>query len=492
MLFEAFKKNRENFPNAPAIMIAAGDRYLPITWRQFTDDINDISFIIRRYSPGSVIALLGENSYEWMVSHAAIIFSGAVALPIDVNLSAEAIVTRMTKVGAKVLVHSALYAEKAAKVQQLLRNALVVSFGSRKTTVFLESLKLAPVGDKTLLFDMPAPDVNKTAMIVFTSGTTAEPRGVELSIRGLECFAELTERRLDMKCGDKSLMLLPLFHIYGMAATYAMLAQGVALGVCPDYRRIFDAVMRFNARFLFMVPALADILAAKIERRSASVESALGFSIDWICTGGAPISLRTHERLVALGVKMLGAYGLTETSAVFSMSDLHDEMRPCSAGKICDFAGIEVKVSESGELMVRGPNVFKGYFGEDAMLKATKDSQGWFSTGDTGRIDEDGYVWITGRMSRTIVLSTGKKVAPEELEAKILMHPGISEVLVTGNGDAREITAEVYADISDGEVYNAIAAINHALPVYMRIKRVVVRKEPFPRTSSGKICFAQK
>ena len=116
-----------------------------------------------------------------------------------------------------------------------------------------------------------------------------------------------------------------------------------------------------------------------------------------------------------------------------------------------------------------------------------RNADGWFRTGDIGRIDEDGYVWITGRASRTIILSSGKKVAPEELEEKLLSIPGIHEAVVSGDGASRELMAEIYAVVSEETAKRQIDALNRQLPVHKRINRVVVRKDPFPRTPSGKI-----
>ena len=134
-----------------------------------------------------------------------------------------------------------------------------------------------------------------------------------------------------------------------------------------------------------------------------------------------------------------------------------------------------------------GPNVLKGYYRDtDATSKVLSDD-GWFRTGDYGHIDEDGFVWVTGRASRTIVLSSGKKIAPEELEERILALPGIREAVVSGDGDTREIRAEIYAVIPEESARREIAALNNTLPVYKRLRTVVVRDKPFPRTDSGKI-----
>lgn len=486
-LFEEFKRNRKERPNAPAFLVASGDRYLPISWRQFTDDIAIIAFIIEANVKCSAIGILGENSYEWMVVHAACLFSGATAIPVDVNLNAEEIARRLKSVKARVLVHSSLYSAKSRDVSARLPGLITGSFGSRKTDFFLNaSRKAIELGLKTI-WDRDSVDVERTSAIVFTSGTTSEPRGVETTIRGIETFCEFAADELPMKPGDRSLMLLPLHHIFGIATTYLMLVKGVALGVCPDFRRIYDAVERFRANFLFLVPALAEILASKIKQHGKSAAEALGSPIDWILTGGAPQPARTYEKLKSLGVKVITGYGLTETTSLYSLAPTAGDPRPGSAGLAVRHPDVETAVSPDGELLIRGPNVMKGYYEMPERTAKAIDKDGWFHTGDVGRIDEDGFVWITGRMSRTIVLSSGKKVAPEELELKLHALPGVIEALVTGDGATREIVANLYCDIPDEAAKQAVGELNKELPVYMRISRVVLRREPFPKTASGKI-----
>lgn len=486
-LFEEFKRLRKEHPADAAFLLTSGDRYLPITWRQFTDDIAIISWIIENYAPGGVIGLIGENSYEWMATHAACLFSGATVVPIDVNLSADEIAARLRTVSASVLVHSALYAEKSRAVATKMPGLATGGFGSRKTDFFLEAGRKAIACGLKTIWDRESVDTSKTSMIVFTSGTTAEPRGAEQTIRAIETFIECWSPALKMESGSRSLMLLPLYHIFGICTAYAMLASGVALGVCPDFRRIYDAVERFRVNFIFLVPALAEILAAKIAQHGRSAEEALGTPIDWILTGGAPQPRRTFERLQTLGVKVLTGYGLTETAAVFSVAPFDQDPHVGSAGRAVQHPEVETKVSERGELLVRGPNVMKGYYHMPEKTAAVIDKDGWFHTGDIGHIDEDGYVWITGRASRTIVLSSGKKIAPEELEEKLLSMPGVLEALVTGDGATRTIQAELYGSVPEASLRKSVDALNLMLPVYKRISKVVVRQEPFPRTSSGKI-----
>ncbi len=486
MLFEAFKRMREERPGNPAFLVASGDRSLPINWRQFTDDIDLVVRLVGQYAENEKVMLLGENSYEWIVAHAAVMFAGACVLPIDVNLPAREIADRVRQTGATVLVYSALYVEKAREVRDLVPGLKTGGFGSLKTERFLDSVRrfFKPADS---IWKKERIDTSRVSMIVYTSGTTSVPRGAELTIAGIETCVESWGAALPVNSGDRTLMLLPLHHIYGLCATYLFLSRGAALGVCPDFKRIYDAVERFRVNYVALVPALAEILARKIEHRGKSAEEALGQPIDWVLTGGAPLSRFVYERLTSLGIRTLTAYGLTETTALYSIEPYSDISHACSAGKVAQHPGMETRVDENGELLIRGPSVMKGYFRDPERTAKVIDQDGWFHTGDLGRIDNEGYVWITGRASRTIVLSSGKKVAPEELEEILLGIPGVREVLVSGDPSTRDITAQVYGNVSQDFIRRAVGEVNLRLPVYKRIKDVAVRTVPFERTASGKI-----
>ena len=317
MIFEAFRDNRLEHGDEPAFLVTSGDRSLPITWKQFTDDIAEIAYILAKHRPGGTIGLIGENSYEWMAAHAAIVFSGGTVVPVDVNLSPLEIAERLRFVGASVLLHSSLYAEKAHAAAKLMPGLATGGFGSIKTDAFLLAARTAlKLGAKSV-WDGPAPDPRRVSMLVFTSGTTSRPRGAQLALEGVEAFANTVIGRLGVERGKRSLMLLPLHHIFGICTAYLMLAKGVALGVCPDFRRIYDAVERFRVNFAFLVPALAEIFAMKVDQHGKSVEDAIGQPLDWILVGGAPMSRRVYEHLAALGVRVLSGYGLTETTALY-------------------------------------------------------------------------------------------------------------------------------------------------------------------------------
>ena len=136
-LFDKFKRNRDERPDAPAFLIAAGDRSVPITWREFARDIEAIAWMARRFVPGATVGLLGENSYEWITAHAAGVFGGITVVPLEMTLSPAEIAERLAFVGARVLVHSALYVEKAQEVGRLLPGLVVAGFGSHKADEFI-------------------------------------------------------------------------------------------------------------------------------------------------------------------------------------------------------------------------------------------------------------------------------------------------------------------------------------------------------------------
>lgn len=490
-LFEAFRRHRNERPNEPAFLIPAGDRSLPISWRQFTDDIAVISWLIKVNSV-KTIALLGENSYDWMVSHAACLFSGIVVVPIDVNVSAEEIAERLRKVDADFLVYSSLFHEKAEKVSSLLPRLKSGSFGSRKTEIYLNAGRVAIKAGFKTIWHLPCKiKPGQTSMIVFTSGTTSSPQGAELTVAGIEAFVESATLALKIKEGDTSLMVLPLYHIYGICVAYSLLANGAYPGVCPDFRRLYDAVERFNVDYLFLVPALVDILAVKIERRGKSAEEALGRPLKWILSGGAPLPRRTYERMKALGVEVLSAYGLTESTALFSIDPCDRKPAAGSSGLRTMLSSCETEVSEEGELLIRGPSVMKGYLNAPEKTAKSIDKNGWLHTGDYGRIDEEGNVYVVGRISRTIILSTGKKISPEEIEESLMSLPDVLEVFVAGDAQTREITAEIYTLSSEEKVRKAIDEFNFSQPVYKRIDSVKIRRVPFERTSSGKVRVAR-
>lgn len=487
-LFERFRQYRIAHPDQTAFMAPMGDRYLSITWKKFTDDIALVAEVIREHATGKVVALLGENSYEWVVAHAACLFAGAVAVPVDGNLHPEDIVARLEKVKAATLVYSSLFRERASQVKSLMPGLALARFSNIKTDSFLNLAgQRLREGCPSIWDEGFRCDSERVSMLVFTSGTTSEPKAVMHSLRSLEAFCEFAMSRLSLKAGSRSMMILPLQHIFGICTTYLMLAFGVQVGICPDFRHLYSAVERFRVDFLFLVPALAEILAQKIKRHADTCRGALGHDIEFVLTGGAHLPQGVRSSLEELGIRVISAYGLTETCSLYSMDFSSSRPPSGTAGAAVMPPFGETRVSETGELLLKSPAVFKGYYADDKATARVLSADGWFSTGDLGTIDAAGDVRITGRKSRVLVFDSGKKVSPEELESKLLQLACIEEVFVCAETSSRVITAEVFSHSPSAEVERAVDTLNRKLPVYMRIRRVRFRDTPFPRTASGKI-----
>jgi long-chain acyl-CoA synthetase len=238
-----------------------------------------------------------------------------------------------------------------------------------------------------------------------------------------------------------------------------------------------------------MVPQLLEhfvnvVDSIPAEQQKKFVIAALGGTIKELIIGGAALSKNQLQHIIDIGIPLSTCYGITECGPTIAFA-LSFEYKLGTSGIVID--GLNVRTSPAGEILVKGDNVMLGYYKDPEATAAKIDKDGWLHTGDIGRIDADGYVWIVGRASRTIVLSSGKKVAPEELEAKLLAIPGILEAVVSGEGETREIIAEVYGTIPERAIQNSVGQLNLSLPVYKRIKTTIVRSIPFPRTASGKI-----
>ena len=351
------------------------------------------------------------------------------------------------------------------------------------------------------------------ASIVFTSGTTGEPKGVMLTHWNFMADALSGVRCVDL-AGHTNLAILPFYHT--LSITPGMLAQlpgGSTTCICGGMAHLAKDLAAFRPEYMVAVPLLAEGLYQKVwdtakkegkdkllrtmlkvsgalqkigldlrRKLFKSVLAAFGGELLWICVGGAPVSEECVAGLLAFGIEVLPAYGTTECAPGVSLNQ-YGACKGKSAGKVMDCN--RVKLVE-GEIWVKGGNVSPGYYKNQA---ATKEAfvDGWHKTGDLGRLDGDGYLYITGRLKNLIILSNGKNVAPEGLEAKLLELPFVREALVYELDG--EIAAELFLDgeIPAARLEEAMAEFNRKLPPYQRVTKTLLRDTEFPKTSTKKI-----
>jgi long-chain acyl-CoA synthetase len=336
------------------------------------------------------------------------------------------------------------------------------------------------------------------AVIVFTSGTTADPKGVVLTQRNILANAEAALRVVNVRPDWRFLSVLPLSHMYELTGgTVAVLAHGASIYYVPSASPLALArgLQDYHITTILAVPQLLVLLLKRIEQAAAAegharalevasklaaglpsflrrrlfrqVHSQLGGRLRLVITGGAPIPPEVGRAWERMGVRALQGYGLTETGPILTMNPLHGHGLD-SPGRALD--NVELRIAEDGEIQVRGSSVFREYWRDPTATRDAFTADGWFKTGDAGRL-QDGWLYIEGRLKFAIVLSNGLKVFPEDVELVAAKYPALSAVCVVGvkkpNGE--EVVAVVISDQSDAEISRTIDEINTQLESFQRI-----------------------
>jgi long-chain acyl-CoA synthetase len=435
---------------------------------------------------GDRVALLSENRYEWPIVDLACLGLGAVTVPIYPTLTAPQCRLILANSEAKVVVVSS--AAQLAKIREI-----ATSLPALEAVVQIDPGPLAGErehGYDVLLargletrrsdpgrFERRARSVQAEdlATIIYTSGTTGDPKGAMLLHRNIASNVHACLEVVSIGPEDRCLSFLPLCHIFErMAGLYAMLAAGATIayaqsldtvaadavevrptilcGVPRFYEKVYARVMekvahdpplrrrifhwglaqgleRARAHFEGRVH---DTLGTRLADRLVGhkVRERVGGRLRFCISGGAALAPKVMEFFFAVGIPIVEGYGLTETSPVICLNPPGRE-RPGSVGR--PIPGVEVKIGPEGEILTRGPHIMLGYFRNPAATEAAI-RDGWFHTGDVGRLDEDGYVHITDRLKDLIVTAGGKKVAPQPIEARLKTSKWVSEAVLLGDG----------------------------------------------------------
>jgi long-chain acyl-CoA synthetase len=496
--------------------------------------------------PGERVAIQSENRPEWGLAWLAILEAGAVVVPLDAQLKAQ-------EVGEILAASGATHCIVSARQRPVVEGAR----SARTPNVKLVSLDpipgLASLADAERRFPDARPlevraDPGDLAVLIFTSGTTGQPKGVMLSHSNLLHNVEAVARAFEFGPTDRLLSVLPLHHTFESTAGFLCplrVGAGIAYARGLDSRTLREDLATSGATILLGVPLLYEKLLTALHRgveeapppqrlvvrtllaltrllrratgarvggplfRGLRERSGLG-RIRMFVSGAAPLAPEVFWGFADLGWPVVEGYGLTETSPVVC-GNQPKRPRPGAVG--WPMPGVEVRIVDpdrdgNGEIAVRGPNVMLGYYGNPAAT-AEVVRDGWFHTGDLGRLLGDGRVRITGRLKNMIATAAGKKIYPEEIEVQIANSPYVLEVVVMGGKDARgereEVQAHVVPNLPELEAYARTcgAACDDAfveatlrrdietrcaqLASYKRVKRVVVRRQEFPKTTTGKI-----
>jgi long-chain acyl-CoA synthetase len=475
----------ERVPGSVAVRL--GD--LALTYAELDERSARLAALLEQHGlrPGDRVGVMLPNVLEFPISYYGVLRAGGVVVPMNVLLKRREIAYYLGDSGAKLLLAWHGFAEEAregaAEAGAELIEVEPESFGR-----MLDEQEPRP--------GIAATEEEDTAVILYTSGTTGKPKGAELTHFNLSRNAEIAaETTCAIRGGDVALGALPLFHSFGQTVSMnASLGSGATLTLVPrfDPGEVLETMQRDGVTHFYGVPTMYGALLHHPDRERFDT-SALRICI----TGGAsmPVEvLRGFEQ--AFGCELLEGYGLSETSPVACTNHPGRERKPGSIGtplievemRVVDEQGNEVPQGEVGEIVIRGHNVMKGYWQRpDATAEAIRD--GWFHSGDMGRIDEDGYFFIVDR-KKDMIIRGGYNVYPREVEEILYEHPKIREAAVLGiphDEWGEEIGAAVV--LHDGEECSpeeVSAFVKERIAAY-KYPRAVWFLEDLPKGPTGKI-----
>ena len=478
-------------------LVAASKRERAVLWQDESGNWHPLSsaqLLARVYTlanafrswgivKGDRIALLAENRWEWPVVDFATLVLGAVDVPIYPTLTAEQIAALLIDSGARVAVVSteAQYQKIASVRSQTPLERIVVmdqvaelenTPGVIALSSLLQGADASTVDMQPWLrsFDVKPEDL---ATLIYTSGTTGEPKGVMLTHSNIASNLNYSTRDFKWNVNSSCISFLPLSHITARHLDYALFCYGATLAYCADFNRLPAALTAIQPTVFVAVPRVYEKIRDVVQQRAGSkpalkklfawalatgrrhreevllgqtpsslswrladrlvfkkVKQAFGGKARDYIAGGAPLGVDTAAWLADVGIRIFEGYGLTETSPVLALNNAQNH-RIGSVGK--PIGSVEHRFAPDGELLVRGPFVFAGYWHKPEATREAIEADGWFHTGDIGRVDEDGFLYITDRKKELLKTSGGKMIAPQPIEGKLTNSVLVANAVVLGD-----------------------------------------------------------
>lgn len=539
----------ELYGERPAFLVkdTPGGKYIPITYIQFRDDINALGTGLTDLGlRGKKVAIIGENSYKWVVTYLAVTNGTGVIVPLDKDLTEIEIANLVERAEVDAVVFSKKMEKKVSKVLEdfddiKIRINMDAAGDSEGVLSWNDLLAkggaLLEAGNR----DFVDAIIDREAMcsLLFTSGTTGMAKGVMLSHKNISANVYNMSKYVKIRYPGGGLSVLPMHHTYELTChVFTGLYQGMFIAICEGLRYIQQNLKESGATVLVGVPIVFEAMHKKVWKQAeasgaagkmrkmmalvrktklynrqeamrkifSQIHSSLGNKVELFIAGGAAINPQVIRDYEALGIPMIQGYGMTENAPIIAVNrDYYSKAD--SVGK--PMPGTEVKIIDQdedgiGEIICRGPSVMVGYYNDpEGTAKVLRD--GWLYTGDYGRFDEEGFLYICGRKKNVIVTKNGKNIFPEEIEYLLLEQPFIEEVIVYGAVDKKNddvvVKAEIFpnyenlkealGDVDEKAIQdaikNSIEEINDKMPVYKRVKRFKLREEEFEKTATRKI-----
>ena len=487
------------------------------------------------------IAVIGETSPKWYIAYLATVCGGGVAIPLDKELAPEEIENFLVRSGAEVFVFSPLFENKfremAAKHPGIL---FVPMYKCASPDAYGPNMnEIMEMGEGKPSAFKEDSDIHKMSVMLFTSGTTGTSKCVMLSEHNVCSAINAACESVYFFPDDVLLSVLPVHHTYELCCTLSGMNYGMRVAINASLRHVLRNINKFRPTALVLVPLFVntmekkiwdelrkkklDGLMKKLMRASdamrkvgidarrvlfSAVLKSFGGRLCKIVCGGAPLNQDVANTFRSLGIDIWEGYGITECSPLVAV-DVYYAPKPGSVGTAVNCCEVRIDGNMAnedghviGEICVKGSNVMLGYYGDEEATAAVFTEDGFFRTGDVGYLDEDGYLYITGREKSVIVLENGKNVFPEEIEEYLEPIDEISECVVVGrkaeDSDTIILTAVIYPDMTkfpegtEKETVQAalkekIDAVNRGLVSYKHIRKIEIRDTEFVKTTTRKI-----
>jgi len=476
MLFEHLFNHARQRPSETAVVDDTG----PYTWQQLAGMSAGLGMYISAQTAAPHVGVLLPACAGYVASFYGALLAGKTVVPINFLLSDAEV--------AHVIADSAI--DTVVTIPQLAGRL------AGTPLKVIDLMQLPPTPPAAITPRFPSPHANDTAVLIYTSGTSGRPKGVMLTYGNLQSDVDACIEAAALKQQHTFLGVIPLFHAFGMTAT--MLAP-VQLGAPVVYLARFSApaalekIRRHKASLLFGVPSM---FAAMARMDDGSPEDFAQFHA--IISGGEPLPAAVRQAFLRrFGVEVYEGYGMSETSPVVAMNTPQAH-RAGSVGRplpgvqvrIVDDDGTPLPAGREGEVWLKGPMVMKGYYRLEEQTRDVLTADGYLKTGDLGRLDEDGFLYITGR-KKDLIISAGEKAVPREIEEVLLRHPAVAEAAVVGRKDATRGEVPVaFVVLREGQTFAADALRSFARDqglAQFKVPRQVIFVPALPRSAAGKV-----
>jgi long-chain acyl-CoA synthetase len=460
-------------------MFRQNGQWRPVSARQYYAYVASVARALRSWGiqRGDRVAILSENRLEWMLADFACVCSGILDVPVYTTLTADQTAYLLKNSGARVIFVSTQ--EQLEKIQSIqaqtaIEQIVMMDNATAPNVIAMRSLLENASTERDPLFDEQARTIqpDDIATLIYTSGTTGTSKGVMLSHGNLTCNVFTSVKNFDWAENDSYLSFLPLSHVTARHLDYVCFLHGATIAYCPFFDQLPQTLQEVKPTIIVAVPRVYEKIRQEAERRAgqglkrkifdwalkvgepnktsisrgetpaspswrlanalvySKIRQGFGGNSRVYCSGGAPLGRDMAEWFACMGIPIYEGYGLTETSPVIS-SNRRKNNKMGTVGKPVE--DVQVKIAEDGEVLVKGPTVFKGYWNMPEETRAAFTADGWFQTGDIGQLDSDGFLQITDRKKELIKTSGGKFIAPQPIENALKNNVLITQAAMIGD-----------------------------------------------------------